>query len=189
MKIAVIGLGYVGLPLATVFAEAGIEVIGVEAVAERCHQINAGHSYIQDVTSEALGKIVEKGLIRATTDYAATEDCDAVIICLPTPLNANREPDLTLVKDATEKLAGHLRRGQLVTLESTTYPGTTRDELAPLLEAGVRPPMTFGVVLVVKSVRPGSTRSGEKARKKSTPAFMPDASSRIGASTSRVVPG
>ena len=136
MKIAVIGLGYVGLPLAMVFAEAGIEVVGVEAVAARCDEINAGRSYIQDVSSDALKVVVDKGLIRATTDYAATEDCDADIICLPTPLNANREPDLTLVKDATEKLAGHLRRGQLVTLESTTYPGTTRDELAPILEAG-----------------------------------------------------
>jgi len=76
------------------------------------------------------------GLIHATTDYAASEDCDADLICLPTPLNANREPDLTLITDATKKLAGHLRRGQLVTLESTTYPGTTRDVLAPILEAG-----------------------------------------------------
>ena len=136
MKIAVIGLGYVGLPLAMVFAEAGVEVVGVEAVASRCDEINAGRSYIQDVVSDALKPMVDKGLIRATTDYAATEDCDADLICLPTPLNANREPDLTLVKEATRRLAGHLRRGQLVTLESTTYPGTTRDELAPILEAG-----------------------------------------------------
>ena len=136
MKIAVIGLGYVGLPLAMVFAEAGVEVVGVEAVIERCVEVNAGRSYIKDVTSEALKKMVDKGLIRATTDYAATEDCDADIICLPTPLNANREPDLSLVLDATTKLAGHLQRGQLVTLESTTYPGTTRDELAPILEKG-----------------------------------------------------
>ena len=103
MKIAVIGLGYVGLPLAMVFAEAGVEVVGIEAVAERCAEINAGRSYIQDVTSEALKKMVDEGLIHATTDYAATEDCDADIICLPTPLNANREPDLTLVTDATRE--------------------------------------------------------------------------------------
>ena len=136
MKFAVSGLGYVGLPLAMVFAEAGIEVVGVEAVVERCAQVNAGRSYIQDVSSEALTKMVGKGLIHATTDYAATEDCDADLICLPTPLSANREPDLTLVKEATEKLAGHLRRGQLVALESTTYPGTTHEVLAPILEAG-----------------------------------------------------
>ncbi|HEY5388042.1 MAG TPA: NAD(P)-binding domain-containing protein, partial [Thermoleophilia bacterium] len=136
MKIAVIGLGYVGLPLAMVFAEAGIEVVGIEAVAERCDEVNAGRSYIQDISGEALKKMVDKGLLHATSDYAATEDCDADIICLPTPLSPNREPDLTLVADATKKLAGHLQRGQLVTLESTTYPGTTRDVLAPILEAG-----------------------------------------------------
>ena len=101
MKIAVIGLGYVGLPLAMVFAEAGIEVVGIEVVPERCAQVNAGRSYIQDVSSEALKKVVEDGLVHATTDYDASEDCDAVIICLPTPLNANREPDLSLVKAAT----------------------------------------------------------------------------------------
>ncbi len=106
MKIAVIGLGYVGLPLAMVFAESGVQVVGVEAVAERCAEINAGRSYIQDVPGEALAAVVTAGLVSATTDYAATEDCDAVIICLPTPLNANREPDLTLVKDATQSWPG-----------------------------------------------------------------------------------
>ena len=159
MKIAVIGLGYVGLPLAMVFAEAGVEVVGVEAVIERCVEVNAGRSYIQDVTSEALKKMVDKGLIRATTDYAVTEDCDADIICLPTPLNANREPDLSLVLDATAKLAGHLQRGQLVTLESTTYPGTTRDELAPILEkgSGLTAGVDFHLAFSPERVDPGRT--------------------------------
>ncbi len=159
MKIAVIGLGYVGLPLAMVFAEAGVEVVGVEAVAERCAEINAGRSYIQDVAGEALKKVVDEGLIHATTDYAATEDCDADIICLPTPLNANREPDLTLITDATAKLAGHLRRGQLVTLESTTYPGTTRDVLAPILEAGsgLTAGVDFHLAFSPERVDPGRT--------------------------------
>jgi len=194
VKIAVIGLGYVGLPLATVFAEAGIEVIGVEAVAERCHQINAGHSYIQDVTSEALGKIVEKGLIRATTDYAATEDCDAVIICLPTPLNANREPDLTLVKDATEKLAGHLRRGQLVTLESTTYPGTTREVLAPLLAAGsgMVAGVDFHLAFSPERVDPGRTDYTTKTTPKVVGGLTPACTARAlevyGAVIDHVVP-
>jgi len=159
VKIAVIGLGYVGLPLAMVFAEAGVEVVGVEAVIERCVEVNAGRSYIQDVTSEALKKMVDKGLIRATTDYVATEDCDADIICLPTPLNANREPDLSLVLDATAKLAGHLQRGQLVTLESTTYPGTTRDELAPILEkgSGLTAGVDFHLAFSPERVDPGRT--------------------------------
>ncbi|HEX5641045.1 MAG TPA: nucleotide sugar dehydrogenase [Thermoleophilia bacterium] len=194
MKIAVIGLGYVGLPLAMVFAEAGIEVVGVEAVASRCDEINAGRSYIQDVSSDALKVVVDKGLIRATTDYAATEDCDADIICLPTPLNANREPDLTLVKDATEKLAGHLRRGQLVTLESTTYPGTTRDELAPILEAGsgLTAGVDFHLAFSPERVDPGrtdyTTRSTPKVVGGLTPACTARALEVYGPALDHVVP-
>jgi UDP-N-acetyl-D-glucosamine dehydrogenase len=136
VKIAVIGMGYVGLPLAVTFAQAGVDVVGIEADPARCAAVNAGESYIVDVSDSALEAVVSGGSLRATTDYAATEECAADIICLPTPLNANREPDLTLVEQATAALAPHLRRGQLVCLESTTYPGTTRDVLAPLLEAG-----------------------------------------------------
>jgi len=159
VKIAIIGMGYVGLPLAMVFAEAGVEVVGVEAAPERCDQINAGASYIGDVDSAALKRMVAAKRLAATTDYAATETCDAVIICLPTPLNANREPDLTLVKEATAKLAGHLRRGQLVTLESTTYPGTTREELAPLLEqgSGLTAGVDFFLAFSPERVDPGRT--------------------------------
>ena len=108
MKIAVIGMGYVGLPLAVTFAQGGVEVVGVEADPERCYAINAGESYIVDVESTELKRLVDAGLVTATTDYAATEDCAADIICLPTPLNANREPDLSLVKGATEKLSAPL---------------------------------------------------------------------------------
>ena len=194
MKIAVIGLGYVGLPLATVFAEAGIEVVGIEAVAERCAEVNAGRSYIQDVTSEALKAMIDKGLIHATTDYSATEDCDADIICLPTPLNANREPDLTLVKDATVKLAGHLRRGQLVTLESTTYPGTTRDELAPILEAGsgLTAGVDFHLAFSPERVDPGrtdyTTKSTPKVVGGLTPACTARALEVYGPALDNVVP-
>jgi len=194
VKIAVIGLGYVGLPLAMVFAEAGVEVVGVEAVAERCAEINAGRSYIQDVASEALKAMVDEGLIHATTDYAATEDCDADIICLPTPLNANREPDLTLVKDATVKLAGHLRRGQLVTLESTTYPGTTRDELAPILEAGsgLVAGVDFHLAFSPERVDPGrtdyTTKSTPKVVGGLTPACTARALEVYGPALDHVVP-
>jgi UDP-N-acetyl-D-glucosamine dehydrogenase len=194
VKIAVIGLGYVGLPLAMVFAEAGVEVVGVEAVPERCAEVNAGRSYIQDVTSEALKAMVDKGLIRATTDYAATEDCDADIICLPTPLNANREPDLSLVLDATTKLAGHLQRGQLVTLESTTYPGTTRDELAPLLEkgSGLIAGVDFHVAFSPERVDPGrtdfTTKSTPKVVGGLTPACTARALEVYGPALDNVVP-
>ena len=194
MKIAVIGLGYVGLPLAMVFAESGVEVVGIEAVAARCDEVNAGRSYIQDVQSDALKAVVDKGLISATTDYAATEDCDADIICLPTPLNANREPDLTLVKDATEKLAGHLRRGQLVTLESTTYPGTTRDELAPILEAGsgLTAGVDFHLAFSPERVDPGrtdyTTKSTPKVVGGLTPACTARALEVYGPALDNVVP-
>ena len=194
MKIAVIGLGYVGLPLAMVFAESGASVVGIEAVAARCEEVNAGRSYIQDVQSGALKAMVDKGLIHATTDYAATEDCDADIICLPTPLNANREPDLTLVKDATEKLAGHLRRGQLVTLESTTYPGTTRDELAPILEAGsgLTAGVDFHLAFSPERVDPGrtdyTTKSTPKVVGGLTPACTARALEVYGPALDNVVP-
>jgi UDP-N-acetyl-D-glucosamine dehydrogenase len=194
VKIAVIGLGYVGLPLAMVFAEAGVEVVGIEAVPERCDEVNAGRSYIQDVPSDALKAMVDKGLISATTDYAATGDCDADIICLPTPLNANREPDLTLVKDATEKLAGHLRRGQLVTLESTTYPGTTRDELAPILEAGsgLTAGKDFHLAFSPERVDPGRTDYTTKTTPKVvgglTPACTERALQVYGPALDHVVP-
>jgi UDP-N-acetyl-D-glucosamine dehydrogenase len=159
VKIAIIGLGYVGLPLAMVFAEAGTEVVGIEAVPERCDAVNAGESYIQDVAGAGLKRVVEAGLVSATSDYAAAADCDAVIICLPTPLNANREPDLRLVKEATRQLASHLRPGQLVTLESTTYPGTTRDELAPILEegSGLKAGVDFHLAFSPERVDPGRT--------------------------------
>jgi len=194
VKIAVIGLGYVGLPLAMVFAEAGIEVVGVEAVASRCDDVNAGRSYIQDVSGDALGKMVDAGLIHATMDYAATEDCDADIICLPTPLNANREPDLTLVTDATEKLAGHLRRGQLVTLESTTYPGTTREVLAPILErgSGLTAGVDFHVAFSPERVDPGrtdyTTKSTPKVVGGLTPACTARALQIYGPAIDHVVP-
>jgi len=194
VKIAVIGLGYVGLPLAMVFAEAGTQVVGIEAVASRCDEVNAGRSYIQDVPSDALKAVVAAGLVRATTDYAATEDCDAVIICLPTPLNANREPDLSLVKDATAKLAGHLRRGQLVTLESTTYPGTTRDELAPILEkgSGLVAGKDFHLAFSPERVDPGrtdyTTKSTPKVVGGLTPACTARALEVYGPALDHVVP-
>jgi UDP-N-acetyl-D-glucosamine dehydrogenase len=159
VKIAVIGMGYVGLPLAVVFAEAGVEVVGIENDPDRCRRINAGESYIVDVSSAALKPLVDKGLITATPDYAATGDCDADIICLPTPLNANREPDLTLVKEAAKLLAGYLQKGQLAVLESTTYPGTTRDVLAPILEegSGMKAGTDFHVAFSPERVDPGRT--------------------------------
>jgi len=194
MKIAIIGLGYVGLPLAMVFADAGTEVVGIDAVAERCAQVNAGESYIQDVAGADLKRVVDAGLVHATPDYGAVEDCEAVIICLPTPLNANREPDLTLLKNATRELARHLRRGQLVTLESTTYPGTTRDELAPILEegSGLRAGVDFHLAFSPERIDPGRTDFTTKTTPKVigglTPACTRKALDVYGPALDRLVP-
>jgi len=134
--IAIVGAGYVGLPLAVEFARAGRTVVCIEADARKVEAIGRGESYVEDVPGADLAALVQAGTLSATGDFAAVADADAVLICLPTPLSRNREPDLSIVTAATQEIAGHLRAGQLVVLESTTYPGTTRDVLRPLLEAG-----------------------------------------------------
>ena len=134
--IAIVGAGYVGLPLAVEFARAGRTVVCVEADQRKVEAIKRGESYVEDVPAPLLAELVEAGKLSATGDYAAVADADTVLICLPTPLSRNREPDLDIITAATERIARHLRAGQLVVLESTTYPGTTRDVLRPILEAG-----------------------------------------------------
>jgi UDP-N-acetyl-D-glucosamine dehydrogenase len=134
--VAIVGAGYVGVPLAQVFAEAGLSVVLVDVDAGRVAGLNRGESYIEDVTSEALRPLVEAGTVSATTDYDALRGADAILVALPTPLSANREPDLSIVLGAVREIARRLRPGHLVVLESTTYPGTTRDEVLPILAAG-----------------------------------------------------
>ena len=134
--VAIVGAGYVGIPLAQVFADAGQSVLLVDVSAERVEQLNRGESYIEDVSSAKLTELVEERGLRATTDYDELREADAIVIALPTPLSKQREPDLSIVRAATEEIATRLRRGHLVVLESTTYPGTTRDELLPILERG-----------------------------------------------------
>jgi UDP-N-acetyl-D-glucosamine dehydrogenase len=157
--IAIIGAGYVGLPLAVAFAEAGHAVLCVEPDAGRVARINAGDSYIKDVESAALARLAGDGLLRATTDYAEVAACDDVIVCVPTPLTENREPDLSYITGATESIAPHLRRGHLVVLESTTYPGTTRDHMRPLLEAasGLVAGRDFHLAMSPERIDPGRT--------------------------------
>jgi UDP-N-acetyl-D-glucosamine dehydrogenase len=135
-EVAVIGAGYVGVPLAQAFADAGRGVVLVEVDEQRVAELNRGESAIKDVPSELLSPHVEAGLIRATTDYDAIREADAILLALPTPLSAQREPDLSAIRGAVERIAPLLREGQLVVLESTTYPGTTRDCLLPILERG-----------------------------------------------------
>jgi UDP-N-acetyl-D-glucosamine dehydrogenase len=155
-RVGVIGLGYVGLPLAMTFAEAGVPVLGLDAVQAKVDQVNRGESYIDDVPSDRLAELTEKGLIRATTSWDAMRWVDAVLVCLPTPLTGHREPDLSAVLGAAESLSQRLRPGQLVVLESTTYPGTTREELAPVLErSGLRAGRDFHLAFSPERVDPG----------------------------------
>ncbi len=135
-KVAIVGAGYVGVPLAQVFAGAGNDVLLVDISAERARRINNGDSYIEDVPSPVLSALVESGRLRASTDYDELKDYEAILIALPTPLSKQREPDLTVVMSSVEQIARRLQPGQIVVLESTTYPGTTRDRLRPALEEG-----------------------------------------------------
>jgi UDP-N-acetyl-D-glucosamine dehydrogenase len=135
-EVAIVGAGYVGLPLGQAFAEAGVPAVLVDVDAERVEAIGRGESYVEDVPSSTLRPLVEAGSLAATTDYDAVREADSVLVALPTPLSANREPDLSVVLGAVAELATRVREGQLFVLESTTYPGTTREKVLPLLAAG-----------------------------------------------------
>jgi UDP-N-acetyl-D-glucosamine dehydrogenase len=155
-RVGVIGLGYVGLPLGVAFAEEGHQVVGIDTDARRVAGIEAGESHIEDVASERLGAVLDR--FKATTDYESLADCDAVLIAVPTPLTRNREPDLGPLLSSARALARVLRPGQLVVLESTTYPGTTREQLVPLLEeSGLAAGADFNVAFSPERVDPGRT--------------------------------
>ncbi len=134
--VAIVGAGYVGLPLARTFADAGKSVLLVDVDANRVAQLNDGESYIEDVPTEVLKPLVDAGLVAATTDYDELREADAILVALPTPLSRQREPDLRILVSAAEQIATRLRTGHLVVLESTTYPGTTREQVQPILERG-----------------------------------------------------
>jgi UDP-N-acetyl-D-glucosamine dehydrogenase len=156
MKIGIVGLGYVGLPLAVAFAEAGHEVAGLDTDARKVEAIAAGRSYVEDIPDSALAPLAET--FRATTDYSDLGACDAVVICVPTPLTSAREPDLTALTDAANSLAKELKKGQLVVLESTTYPGTTRERLLPILEeSGLSAGEDFHLAFSPERIDPGRT--------------------------------
>jgi UDP-N-acetyl-D-glucosamine dehydrogenase len=157
MSVGVIGLGYVGLPLVVGFAEAGERVVAVDIDPRKVAAIRAGESYIEDISSERLKAVL--GLIDATSHYAPLARTDAALICVPTPLTPNREPDLSALRSAGRALGHVLQRGQLVVLESTTYPGTTREELVPILEqeSQMRIGEAFNVAFSPERVDPGRT--------------------------------
>ena len=155
--VAVVGAGYVGVPLAQVFAESGRSVLLVEVLEDVVEALNRGESHIADVPSEILEPLVRAGLVTATTDYDLVRDADAVLIALPTPLSKQREPDLSIVEQAVAEVAKRLRAGQLVVVESTTYPGTTREVVLPLLEtSGLRAGSDFNLAYSPERVDPGN---------------------------------
>jgi UDP-N-acetyl-D-glucosamine dehydrogenase len=157
--VAIVGAGYVGLPLGQVFAEAGRSVLLVDITPEIVAAINRGESHIEDVSDDVLRPLVESGLLRATTDYDELREADAILIALPTPLSRQREPDLSIVASAAREIGKRLRRGHLVVLESTTYPGTTREVILPELEAsGLKVGEDFNVAFSPERVDPGNVR-------------------------------
>src|SRR5690349_13811261 len=136
MKIAVIGLGYVGLPLSFQFARSGVTVLGLDIDTNKVDALNQGRSYIKHIPSEAVVEATKSGAFSASTDFSRIREVSAVIICVPTPLNKNREPDISYIIKTGEAIAPHLQKGTLVVLESTTYPGTTDEDLRDVLEKG-----------------------------------------------------
>jgi UDP-N-acetyl-D-glucosamine dehydrogenase len=136
MKIAVVGLGYVGLPLSLQFARAGVHVLGLDVDREKVDALMAGKSYIKHIEAKDIAEVVNPGFFKASVDFSLVKETEAVVICVPTPLNKNREPDISYIVETGKAIAPHLAKGSLVILESTTYPGTTDEDLREVLEAG-----------------------------------------------------
>jgi len=156
-KIGVIGLGYVGLPLAVEFARAGFRVTGIDVDREKVRTVRAGRSHIEDVGSDEVAPLVKKKLLRATTDYRGSGEFDVIIICVPTPLRKTKDPDISYIVAALAELTKEVRKGQLIILESTTYPGTTEEVLRPKLESsGLRAGRDFFLAFSPERVDPGN---------------------------------
>ncbi|MDT8305520.1 MAG: nucleotide sugar dehydrogenase [Anaerolineae bacterium] len=156
--IGIVGVGYVGLPLAVAFAEAGFRVIGVDVDKDKVASLNACKSYIEDVADSVLAPLITTGVFRASSDYADLADVDAISICVPTPLRKSRDPDISYIVDAAERIAAHGCKGKLVVLESTTYPGTTEEVILPRLsENGCRVGEDFFLSFSPERIDPGRT--------------------------------
>ncbi|CAN5351361.1 nucleotide sugar dehydrogenase [soil metagenome] len=192
-EVAIVGAGYVGMPLARVFADAGKSVVLLDVQQDVVDAINRGESHIVDVPSSELKKLVEEGRVSATTDYDVLKDADAILIALPTPLSSQREPDLTIVEGAVQEIATRLRKGHVVVLESTTYPGTTRERLQPILESsGLEAGTDFHLAFSPERVDPGrsdwTTRNTPKLVGGLTPACTERAAELYRSALDTVVP-
>jgi UDP-N-acetyl-D-glucosamine dehydrogenase len=172
-RIAVVGIGYVGLPLVLEFARAGFRVTGYDKDEEKVRLLKAGESYIGDVATGELAPFVEKGLLTASADPAVLGEADAVVVCVPTPLNKTKDPDMRFIMSASEEIAAHQRKGMVIVLESTTYPGTTREVLIPRLTHGFELGKDVFIAFSPERVDPGNqkfkTRNTPKVIGGSTP--------------------
>ncbi|MCM2254819.1 MAG: nucleotide sugar dehydrogenase [Vicinamibacteria bacterium] len=158
-RVGTIGLGYVGLPLAVEFASAGLTVRGFDILEDKVAAINRGESYVKDVPAARVAEHVAAGRLSASSDFAGLAECDAIIICVPTPLSKTKDPDLQMVVDASEAIAQHQRPGQLIVLESTTYPGTTEELIQPILErGGLKAGVDFFLAFSPERVDPGNPK-------------------------------
>lgn len=188
-RVGIAGLGYVGLPLAVAFAEAGLEVVGVDRDPDKVSAVESADPYVEDVAPETLERLVHAGMLRATTGFEALGEVDAVLLCVPTPLDEHRVPDLSAVTGAAEAAARHLRPGTLVILESTTYPGTTRELLLPILErGGLRVGEDLFLAFSPERVNPGRSDHALQSTPKVVGGMTPECSRRAGELYKRIVP-
>jgi UDP-N-acetyl-D-glucosamine dehydrogenase len=193
LHVGVVGLGYVGLPLVTTFVEAGFHVTGIDVDQQKVDRANHGESYIPDISSTTLQALIDTGRLHFTCDYAALEDIDAVSICVPTPLRKTRDPDVSYIIAATQQVRAHLHPGQLVVLESTTYPGTTDEVVLPELEStGLKVGVDFFLAFSPERIDPGNpkfdTRNTSKIVGGITPTCTELAQAFYGAAIEKVVP-
>lgn len=188
--VGVVGLGYVGLPLAVEKAKTGFKTIGFDVQKEKVDMVNAGHNYIGDVVDDDLKRIVEDGMLKATTDFGFVRDVDFIAICVPTPLDAHQQPDISYVKSSAEAIAEHLTKGTMVVLESTTYPGTTEELLKPILESsGLKCGEDFYLGFSPERVDPGNKQFKTKNTPKVVGAIGDDARKVIAAMYRAVLEG
>ena len=175
-KISVIGLGYVGLPLSLQFARSGVSVLGFDLDPKKVESINSGKSYLKHFSSQSIAEQVDANRLEATTDPARLSEVEAILICVPTPLDDHREPDLSFVLETASAIAGYLPKGVLVTLESTTYPGTTEDELRIALEegSGMKAGVDFHLAYSPEREDPGGKMPALKQSPKSWVDFPPN---------------
>ena len=190
ITVGVVGLGYVGLPLAVEKAKAGFKTIGFDVQKSKVDMVNAGHNYIGDVVDDDLKKIVEAGMLTATNDFSFVKDVDFIAICVPTPLDSHQQPDISYVKSSAEEIAKYLTKGTMVVLESTTYPGTTEELLKPILEtSGLKCGEDFYLGFSPERVDPGNKQFKTKNTPKVVGAIGEDAREVIAAMYRAVLEG